>query len=138
MVRSQPTFREIADDVLGALAGRVFAAHNAQFDWRFLDTEVRRARDLRLEGPRVCTVKLARRLIPGLKNRGLDSVGRYFGVEIENRHRAGGDALGTARILLRLLERAAELGATTVDDLTRVSAVVKARKTAGPGWVQEI
>jgi DNA polymerase-3 subunit epsilon len=138
MVRGQPTFREIVDDVLTALAGRVFVAHNAQFDWRFVDSEVRRARDLRLDGPRVCTVKLARRLIPGLKNRGLDSVSRYFGIEIENRHRAGGDALATARILVRLLERAAELGAATIDDLTRVSAAVKPRKTAGPGWVQEI
>jgi DNA polymerase-3 subunit epsilon len=138
MVRGQPTFREIVDDVLAALAGRVFAAHNAQFDWRFLDSEVRRARDLRLDGPRVCTVKLARRLIPGLKNRGLDSVSRYFGVEIENRHRAGGDALATARILLRLLERAGEHGAATLDDLARVNAVVRPRRTAGPGWVEEI
>lgn len=138
MVRGQPTFREIVDDVLTALAGRVFVAHNAQFDWRFLDAEVRRARDLRLDGPRVCTVKLARRLIPGLKNRGLDSVSRYFGIEIENRHRAGGDALATARILVKLLDRAGELGATTIDELTQVSAAVKPRKTAGPGWVQEI
>lgn len=138
MVRSRPTFAEIADDVLDALAGRVFVAHNAQFDWRFVDSEVRRARDLKLDGPRVCTVKLARRLIPGLKNRGLDSVSRYFGIDIENRHRAGADALATARILVRLLERAAEQGARTVDDLTRVPAARRRRRVAGPGWVGEI
>jgi DNA polymerase-3 subunit epsilon len=138
MVRSQPTFAEIADDVLDALAGRVFVAHNAQFDWRFVDSEVRRARDLKLDGPRVCTVKLARRLIPGLKNRGLDSVSRYFGIEIENRHRAGADALATARILVRLLERASEQGARTVDDVTRVPAARTRRKSASPGWVGEI
>jgi DNA polymerase-3 subunit epsilon len=138
MVRDMPTFGEVADDVLNALAGRVFVAHNVQFDWRFLEVEVRRARDLRLDGPRVCTVKLARRLLPGLKHRGLDSVSRYFGVEIESRHRAGGDALATARILGRLLELAAEQGAQSLEDLTQVDARVKPRRTAGPGWMEAI
>ena len=138
MVRDQPTFVEIADELLCALAGRVFVAHNVQFDWRFLEVEVRRARDLRLESPKVCTVKLARRLIPGLKHRGLDSVSRYFGIEIDGRHRAGGDARATARILGRLLDLAAEQGARTLDDLVRVDARVRPRKTAGPGWMEAI
>lgn len=120
MLRDRPTFAEIADDVLSALAGRVFVAHNAQFDWRFVDAEIRRARDLRLDGPRVCTVRLARRLVPEVKHRGLDSLSRYFGIEIDQRHRAGPDARGTARVLLRLLDRARELGAVTLDDLGRV------------------
>jgi DNA polymerase-3 subunit epsilon len=138
MVQDQPVFGEVADELLGALGGRVFVAHNVQFDWRFLEAEVRRARDLRLDGPRLCTVKLARRLIPGLKHRGLDSVSRYFGVEIEGRHRAGGDARATARILTRLLDLGTEQGAVTLDDLTRVDARVRARKTAGPGWMEAI
>lgn len=138
MVRGRPTFAEVADEVLSALAGRVFVAHNVQFDWRFLEAEVRRARDLRLDGPRVCTVKLARRLLPGLKHRGLDSVSRYFGIEIENRHRAGGDALATARVLGRLLDLAVEQGARTLDDLVQVDARVRPRKTAGPGWMEAI
>jgi len=138
MVQDQPVFGEVVDELLGALGGRVFVAHNVQFDWRFLEAEVRRARELRLDGPRLCTVKLARRLIPGLKHRGLDSVSRYFGVEIEGRHRAGGDARATARILARLLDLGAEQGAMTLDDLTRVDARVRARKTAGPGWMEAI
>ena len=138
MVLDKPLFGEVVDDLLSALGGRVFVAHNVQFDWRFLEAEVRRARDLRLDGPRLCTVKLARRLIPGLKHRGLDSVSRYFGVEIEGRHRAGGDARATARILVRLLELGAEQGARTLDDLTRVDARVRGRKTAGPGWMEAI
>jgi DNA polymerase-3 subunit epsilon len=120
MVQDKPVFPEIVDQVLSALAGRVFVAHNAQFDWRFMETEVRRARDLRLDGPRVCTVRLARRLVPEVKHRGLDSLSRYFGVEIVPRHRAGPDARGTARILLKLLDRATEQGAVTLDDLGRV------------------
>jgi DNA polymerase-3 subunit epsilon len=138
MVRDRPTFAEVADDLLSALSGRVFVAHNVQFDWRFLEAEVRRARDLRLDGPRVCTVKLARRLLPGLKHRGLDSVSRYFGIEIENRHRAGGDAAATARILARLLDLAVDQGARTLEDLVRVDARVRPGRTAGPGWMEAI
>lgn len=138
MVRDKPVFAEVVDEVLGALAGRVLVAHNVQFDWRFLEAEVRRARDLRLDGPRLCTVKLARRLLPGLKHRGLDAVSRYFGVEIEGRHRAGGDARATAAVLVRLLDLAAEQGASTLEDLGRVDARVRARKTAGPGWMEAI
>jgi DNA polymerase-3 subunit epsilon len=128
MVRDRPVFPEIVDEVLSALAGRVFVAHNAQFDWRFMETEIRRARDLRLDGPRVCTVRLARRLVPEVKHRGLDSLSRYFGIEIDPRHRAGPDARGTARLLLRLLDRAAEQGAVTLDDLGRVGKQPTARR----------
>lgn len=117
LVRDKPVFAEIADELLAVLAGRIFVAHNVRFDWAFVSRELRRVRDVTLDGPRLCTVRLAKRLIPGLKSRGLDSVARYFGVEIESRHRAGGDALATARVLVRLLDRAAERGARTLQDL---------------------
>jgi DNA polymerase-3 subunit epsilon len=140
MVRDQPEFQDVADELLAALAGRVFVAHNAQFDWRFLEAEVRRARGLRLDGPRVCTVKLARRFVPVLKHRGLDSVSRYFGVEIEGRHRAGGDARATAAILVRLLALAEEQGIRTLADLTQPMPRPRRRRrrSAGPGWMEAI
>lgn len=118
MVRSQPRFAEIAGRLVAALAGRVFVAHNMRFDWAFVSSELRDATDRVLEGPRLCTVQLARRLVTGLKSRGLDNLARYFGIENTARHRAGGDAVATARILQCLLDLAAERGARTLDDLT--------------------
>ena len=117
MVRHRPPFEEIADDLLAVLAGRIFVAHNVSFDWRFVSHELRQARGLGLDGPRVCTIKLARRLVPGLRSRSLDSLANYFGVEIERRHRAGPDAAATGRILQRLLVLAQEAGATTLCEL---------------------
>jgi DNA polymerase III epsilon subunit family exonuclease len=117
MVRDRPSFADLADQVLDALAGRVFAAHNARFDWAFLVHEVRRARHLALDGPRICTVQLARRLVSGLRSRSLDNVARYFGIEITDRHRALGDALATAGVLQRLLGLAEERGVVTLRDL---------------------
>jgi len=126
MVRAAPTFAEIAGSVLAALAGRVFVAHNARFDWRFLAAEVRRARGLRLDGPRLCTVRLARRLVPNVESCSLDGLTLRFGYENPARHRAGGDALVTARFLQRLLRLAREAGARTLADLTEM------QKAPGP------
>lgn len=121
MVQDAPSFAEVADQVLAALAGRVFVAHNARFDWGFISAEVRRARDLALDGPRLCTVRLARRLVKGVRSCGLDNLTQYFGFANPARHRAAGDALVTADLLDRLLRLAQEEGARTLQDLTAIA-----------------
>ncbi len=102
-----PTFREIVPQVADAIRGHVFVAHNAGFDWRFVTTEIARATGERMEGRRLCTVKMARRLLPQLHRRSLDYLARHYNVEITARHRAGGDAVATARVFLRMLREAA-------------------------------
>ena len=119
MLHSAPPFDAIADDLLDALSGGVFVAHNARFDWAFVSTEIERARGLLLQGPRVCTVRLARRLLPDLPRRNLDWVSGYFGIEIEGRHRATGDAVAAAKCLARLLRIARDWGASRLEDLER-------------------
>jgi len=116
-VRDAPCFAAVADRLLDHLAGTVFVAHNVRFDWTFLLVELERARSLLLQGPRVCTLRLARRLVPALESRSLDTLARFFGIEIERRHRAGPDAMATARILQRLVGIAKERGAVTLADL---------------------
>ena len=120
MVRDAPTFREICDQLLGVLDGRVFVAHNATFDWRFLSMEVHRVTGRVLDGRRLCTVRLARKLTPQLRRRSLDYVSLYYGVENTARHRAGGDARATAGVLLRMLEDARRRGCVTWEDLQRL------------------
>ncbi len=141
-VRNKPVFDEIADDVMGALAGRVFVAHNMQFDWSFLSRSIRRSRDVILDGPQLCTVRLSKKLIPGLKSRSLDSVSTYFGIEIENRHRAGPDAIATAKVLRRLLPLAEEQGVRTLADLERLGRAraprKRRRRRAAPQPLNEI
>jgi DNA polymerase III subunit epsilon len=132
MVRQAPGFAEVADQVLAALAGRIFVAHNATFDWGFVSAEVSRARDLALDGPRLCTVRLARRLVRGVRSCGLDSLTHYFGLENEARHRAAGDALITAEVLARLLRLAREEGVRTLQDLEAVQTRRARRRRAEP------
>jgi DNA polymerase-3 subunit epsilon len=138
MVRDRPPFSAIAEHVLHAVAGRVFVAHNIGFDWRFLGWELRRCRSLALAGPRLCTLDLARRLIPGMRSRSLDTLAEYFGVAIEPRHRAGPDALGTAKVLRRLLDIAVDSRAHTLHDLREIDRRQSAPRSAGPMPVNEI
>ncbi|HTO73922.1 MAG TPA: 3'-5' exonuclease [Gemmatimonadales bacterium] len=122
LVLDAPPFEALADEVLSALASRVFVAHNVRFDWGFVTAEVKRARDLALAGNRLCTVRLARRLVPQLESRSLDSLMLYFGLKNPARHRAAGDALATAELLERLIVLAREKGATTLADLEAMTA----------------
>ena len=134
MVRDKAPFRDLCDDVLRVLEGHVFVAHNAAFDWRFVSAEVARARGRELTGRRLCTVRLARRLLPQLKSRSLDWVARHYNVEIEpgKRHRAAGDALATAHCLLRLLDDARGHGCERWSELERFLAAASAvRKRRG-------
>jgi DNA polymerase III subunit epsilon len=127
MVKNAPRFAEVCDQLLGVLEGHVFVAHNAGFDWRFISTEVERATGRRLEGRTLCTVRMARRLLPQLRRRNLDALSAYYGVENLARHRAGGDATATAHILLRLLDAARDRGCTRLDDLDGLLRAPSAR-----------
>ena len=120
MVATAPHFHEVAPRVAETIRGRVFVAHNAGFDWRFLTHEMQTATGTSPAGRQLCTVRLARKLLPELPSRGLDALALYFGVEIENRHRALDDAVATAHVLLRLLDIAEERGAEDWDGLQTV------------------
>jgi DNA polymerase III subunit epsilon len=112
MIMEAPTFGDIAEQVHDALDGRIFVAHNVRFDWRFVTMEVRRALGRTLRAPRLCTVKLARKLLTHLPRRNLDALAWHYDVPITARHRAGGDAMATARVLTLML---AELRRRDID-----------------------
>ena len=122
MVKDAPRFAEVCERVTSLLDGRVFVAHNASFDWGFVSAEVERASGQRLDGRRLCTVRLARKLLPQLPRRSLDHVTRHYGIEIGARHRAAGDAIATAEVLRRLIVDAADRGVTTWDQLDTLLA----------------
>jgi DNA polymerase-3 subunit epsilon len=120
MVRDAPTFADIAGEFAAHLVGRVFVAHNARFDFGFLSAEFARVAPVPLGSllaGQVCTVRLARRLLTHLPRRNLDAVSHHYGIVIEGRHRADGDALATAHVLRGLLRDASHRGVHTWEDL---------------------
>lgn len=142
MVADAPAFRDIAGVLAQILDARTFVAHNAIFDWGFLAMEFARAdRPEALVGPPLCTVRLARRVLAHLPRRNLDAVAWHYGISIEDRHRALGDAQATAHVLLRLLRDAELRGVYSLDALqawlaARTSAARK-RRSAMPRPVDD-
>ena len=100
MVAGAPEFAQLAEQVLARLAGRLFIAHNARFDYGFLKAAFARL-GTRFQPKVLCTARLSRRLHPGHQRHNLDAlIGRY-GIDCAARHRA----LGDARVLVTLLAR---------------------------------
>ncbi|UCE32113.1 MAG: GIY-YIG nuclease family protein [Burkholderiales bacterium] len=100
MVRGQPTFAKHAERLASTLAGHVFVAHNARFDYGFVRNAFARL-DRSFSADVLCTVRLARRLEPDQPSQSLDALVARHGLDTGGRHRA----LGDARLVAALLGR---------------------------------
>lgn len=103
MVEDAPTFEDVAEIILDKTSDKVFVAHNVNFDYSFLKQEFS-ILGQRFERKKLCTVRLAKKIIPGFQSYGLGSLTSELGIKINNRHRALGDAEATARVLKVLIE----------------------------------
>ena len=102
MVRNAPTFAEIAPQVYEALNGKVFIAHNVNFDHSFVKAGLQ-ACGFDLQVKKLCTVRLSRKILPGLPSYSLGNLCHSLGITIANRHRAGGDTAATVEVF-RILQ----------------------------------
>ncbi|HEX8282269.1 MAG TPA: exonuclease domain-containing protein [Pyrinomonadaceae bacterium] len=111
MVSGAPTFEEVAADWLDFADTSVLVAHNAIFDVRFINHEVGHVfPGRRMMNSHICTVSLARQVMPELKSFRLGALAEHFAVPHRTRHRAGDDARATASVFIRLLEHLDENG----------------------------
>ena len=104
MVEEAPAFETVAEEIMGWLKDRIFVAHNAHFDFSFLKKEFEGV-GINWQTKKLCTVRLSRKIIPGLESYSLGRLAESLGIKIPDRHRAGGDAKATARIFSLLLQR---------------------------------
>jgi DNA polymerase-3 subunit epsilon len=98
MVAVAPSFEEVAPYIYNLLKDRIFVAHNVNFDFSFVKHHLQEA-GFHLQTPKLCTIRLSRKVFPGFRKYGLGHLCRELGICIENRHRAAGDALATAEVL---------------------------------------
>jgi DNA polymerase-3 subunit epsilon len=91
MVRGQPAFETLAPALFERLQGRLFVAHNAKFDYGFLQRAFERA-ELAFEADMLCTVQLSRKLFPTAGRHGLSAIVESYALEPLGRHRALADA----------------------------------------------
>ena len=107
MVAAAPVFEEIAAPLFEMLNGQIFVAHNVNFDYSFLYHHLKAA-GYELKVKKLCTVRLGRKVFPGLASYSLGKLCRSLNLPIENRHRAGGDAQATVLLFEHYLANGAE------------------------------
>jgi DNA polymerase-3 subunit epsilon len=95
MVENEPKFFEVAKKIIEFTEDCVFVAHNVGFDYSILRQEFK-SLGYDYRKPHLCTVRASRHLLPGHESYSLGKLSRKLGIEIKDRHRAGGDALATA------------------------------------------
>jgi DNA polymerase-3 subunit epsilon len=118
LVRAEPPIEAVLPAFLEFARGAVFVAHNARFDFSFLNENLRRLDYDTLPGPPVCTAKLARRVVwPDVPNVRLATLASYFRTRTTPVHRAFDDAMACAEVFHALLELGGRLGILTLGDL---------------------
>ncbi len=107
-VAGSPSFAEVAESIYNILNNKIFVAHNVNFDHSFLQFHLKQAGyDLKVK--KLCTVRYARKIVPGLQSYSLGRLCQHLGIAITDRHRATGDVNATV-LLLQLLMQQDEQG----------------------------
>lgn len=104
MTATAPLFEEVAEEIFYLLKDVVFVAHNVNFDYTFLKHHLAKC-GYNLNSKKLCTVRLARKAFPSLPSYSLGKLCSSLKIEIEDRHRAGGDARATVELLNLIIKQ---------------------------------
>jgi DNA polymerase-3 subunit epsilon len=107
MVEDAPSFEEVAEQVYTILQGNIFVAHNVNFDYSFVKNHLD-FYGYTFNAKKLCTVRLSRQIFPGFPSYSLGNLCTSLGIELQNRHRAGGDAAATVQLFKMMLEHDAK------------------------------
>lgn len=132
MVADAPPIAEALPRFLEFAGDAVLVAHNAGFDMAHLNAAHAFLHGRTIDLDVLCTIRLARRLMPELRRRSLDSVAGALGISCYDRHRGLGDARITAEVLCVFLEKMGERG------LTRLDEVLELQRQAADGRPWEV
>lgn len=124
MVIPAPRIESVLPTLLEFIGNAVIVGHNIRFDLSFLNAALERSGRERLANATVDTVPLARRLVRDeVPNCKLSTLAERLRLGHRPTHRALDDAITTGELLHVLIERAAGLGVTGLDDLTALPSM---------------
>jgi len=103
MVADAPRFEEVAEKIFTILQGNIFVAHNVNFDYSFIKNHLD-FYGYTFVARKLCTVRLSRQIFPGYPSYSLGNLCHSLGIELNDRHRAGGDARATVTLFKKLLD----------------------------------
>jgi len=119
---------DFAKSLLNDIGRTILVAHHAGFDIHMLEKALRGFGLKKILNPVIDTLDLAIRLEVGLHHNprlinrmdySLDKLCGRYGIALDDRHTASGDAFLTAQLLLKLLKVAERSGIKTYGDLMR-------------------
>ncbi|MES2932814.1 MAG: 3'-5' exonuclease [Pseudomonadota bacterium] len=137
MVNRAPSATQVVPELLRFIGTDTLSAHNASFDLKFLQAESERVGLAPQHQRLICSLKLSRRVFPGMPSYKLGTLASTFGLRFNGTaHRAEADAEVSANLLLHigqhlgrtyqfaaidpvLLERVNKLSAAKVPDFLR-------------------
>ncbi len=96
-VKDASLFADVAQELLELIEGKYLVAHNALFDYHILKSEFNRA-GLLYEELRICTVDMSKLILPDEESYSLGKLCDSLGIEVDDRHRATGDARATVEL----------------------------------------
>lgn len=97
MVANQPSFEDVSEELYSILEGKIFVAHNVNFDYKFIKESFKKV-GIEYNSKRLCTIRLSREIFPGHASYSLGKLTKGLGIDLVNAHRAMGDAEATAEL----------------------------------------
>lgn len=133
MVRKAPKVEAVMRDAVQFVGTHPIVAHNAAFDSKFWDAELRRINGRRKQ-EFACSMLLARRIFPEAPNHKLGTLVRTLSLPATGRyHRALADAEATAYLLLHIqqeLQRRFHLSAVSHELLVAIQTASRSQLDA--------
>ncbi|MDH5560177.1 MAG: 3'-5' exonuclease [Deltaproteobacteria bacterium] len=117
-VKHAPVSEFVLPQYAEFLNDHIFVAHNSNFDYSFINYELIRITGLGLRSPiDICTYRLAKKLLPNVKSRGVSGLIKHFDYQVEDRHRAMPDVKATLYFLDIFLKDLNRIGIKTLFEL---------------------
>ena len=117
LVKYEKPIKDIIPRFIDFLGEDIMVGHNVGFDYGFINYNTEKYLEKSILNPRLCTIKLSKRLLPDLASRKLASLCDYFEITNDNAHRAMGDCVATNKIFSKMNALMHNNGITQREDI---------------------
>jgi len=127
LVKDAPPIEDVLSDFVQFLGDSVFVAHNATFDIGFLGHNAEKHHNVVLANEKLCTRKLANRLLPDLPSKKLGSICEHLEITNSQAHRAMGDVQATVQVFNTFLAMLQDQGIDSPEEVIRFERAPRRR-----------